>query len=79
MGFDKPDPNRKWGSACDSTDLSAFGHTGFTGTMAFADPESEIVFIFLSNRIHPTAENKKLIHLNSRTKMHQAVYDIFSE
>ena len=79
LGFDKPDPEGKWGSACDSTSLSAFGHTGFTGTMAFADPETGIVFVFLSNRVHPSANNKKLIHENSRTQMHQAIYDIFAE
>ncbi len=79
IGFDKPDPERKWGSACDSASLASFGHTGFTGTMAFADPENDLIFIFLSNRIHPTAENKKLIKENSRTQMHQALYDIFAE
>jgi beta-glucosidase-like glycosyl hydrolase/CubicO group peptidase (beta-lactamase class C family) len=77
LGFDKPDPERKWGSACDSASLASFGHTGFTGTMAFADPELELVFIFLSNRIHPSADNRKLIEENSRTQIHQAVYDIF--
>ncbi len=77
LGFDKPDPERKWGSACDSTALTAFGHTGFTGTMVFADPETDLLFVFLSNRVHPTAENKKLIKENSRTQIHQAMYDIF--
>ena len=79
LGFDKPDPDRKWGSAADSASLSSFGHTGFTGTMAFADPENDLVFIFLSNRIHPSADNKKLISENSRTQIHQAIYDIFSQ
>lgn len=77
LGFDKPDPERRWGSACDSASLASFGHTGFTGTMAFADPEHDLVFIFLSNRIHPTAENKKLISENIRTQIHQAIYDVF--
>ena len=77
LGFDKPDPKRRWGSACDSASLSSFGHTGFTGTMAFADPELDLVFIFLSNRVHPSAENMKLIQENSRTQIHQAIYDIF--
>lgn len=77
LGFDKPDPTGKWGSACDSASLASFGHTGFTGTMAFADPENDLVFIFLSNRIHPSAENKKLISENVRSELHQAFYDIF--
>jgi len=77
LGFDKTDPERKWGSACDSASLLSFGHTGFTGTMAFADPEHDLIFIFLSNRVHPSADNKKLIRENSRTQIHQAIYDIF--
>lgn len=79
LGFDKPDPEGNWGSACESASMASFGHTGFTGTMAFADPENDLIFIFLSNRIHPSADNKKLIEENSRTQMHQAVYDIFRE
>jgi CubicO group peptidase (beta-lactamase class C family) len=78
LGFDKPDPEHKWGSAADSASLASFGHTGFTGTMAFADPEEDLIFIFLSNRIHPSAENKKLITENSRTKIHQAIYDMLA-
>jgi CubicO group peptidase (beta-lactamase class C family) len=52
----------------------SFGHTGFTGTMCWADPRDEIIFIFLSNRIHPSAENKKLLNLNIRTEMHSSIY-----
>ncbi|MEZ5023121.1 MAG: serine hydrolase [Chitinophagales bacterium] len=79
IGFDKPDPDGRWGSACASASLASFGHTGFTGTMAFADPENDLIFVFLSNRIHPTADNKKLITESSRTQMHQAIYDIFEK
>ena len=59
-GFDKPFLQGYGGPTCDSISQTSFGHTGFTGTMAWADPEEEIVYIFLSNRIYPDAENKKL-------------------
>jgi beta-N-acetylhexosaminidase len=79
LGFDKPDPNGRYGSAAPSASLNAFGHTGFTGTVAFADPDNDLIFIFLSNRVHPTADNKKINEENSRSKMHQAVYDLFKK
>ena len=52
LGFDKPEPI-KGGPTCREASLSSFGHTGFTGTIAWADPETELLYIFLSNRIHP--------------------------
>lgn len=76
LGFDKPEPDpEKEGPACPSASLSSFGHSGFTGTMAWADPETGIVFIFLSNRIHPNQYNNKLIEMNIRTQIQQAAYD----
>ncbi|MEC4049036.1 glycoside hydrolase family 3 N-terminal domain-containing protein [Flavobacterium sp. SUN046] len=59
LGFDKPQLGKE-GPTCGCVSMSSFGHTGFTGTMAWADPESEIIFIFLSNRTFPdsTAPNK---------------------
>jgi hypothetical protein len=43
--------------------------------MAWADPEEEIVYIFLSNRIHPDQDNNKLIQMNVRTDIQQLIYD----
>ena len=60
LGFDKPEPI-EGGPTCKDVSLSSFGHTGFTGTIAWADPETELIYIFLSNRIHPDAENLKLL------------------
>ncbi len=51
-----------------------FGHTGFTGTCAWADPEHQLIFIFLSNRTFPTMENNKLIQGNYRPRMQSVVY-----
>ena len=52
LGFDKPQLGKE-GPTCGCVAMSSFGHTGFTGTMAWADPETEIVYIFLSNRTYP--------------------------
>lgn len=59
-----------------------FGHTGFTGTCVWADPENDLVFIFLSNRIHPDKYNNKLQKLGLRERIHKIVYqslDTFKE
>jgi CubicO group peptidase (beta-lactamase class C family) len=53
----------------------SFGHTGFTGTMAWADPEEQIVYVFLSNRVYPDAENKKLLRMDVRTQIQEMIYD----
>jgi beta-glucosidase-like glycosyl hydrolase/CubicO group peptidase (beta-lactamase class C family) len=78
LGFDKPpltsDPN---GPVCQSASPQSFGHSGFTGTYIWADPANEMIYIFLSNRIYPDANNQKLSMLNVRTNIHQAFYDLF--
>jgi beta-N-acetylhexosaminidase len=75
-GFDKPEMNlTKNGPTCHCVSYLSFGHTGFTGTMAWADPETEIVYIFLSNRVYPDAENKKIISMGIRTQIQQVIYD----
>jgi CubicO group peptidase (beta-lactamase class C family) len=59
--------------------MLSFGHTGFTGTMAWADPEQEIVYIFLSNRVHPTAENTQLIQMGTRTQIQEIIYQAIEQ
>ncbi|MEZ4933789.1 MAG: serine hydrolase [Saprospiraceae bacterium] len=56
----------------------SFGHSGFTGTFVWADPKNSTVVVFLSNRVYPTRENRKLYTMNIRPRLHQAVYDCFS-
>lgn len=75
VGFDKPFLQGHGGPTCDGISQSSFGHTGFTGTMAWADPDEDVVYIFLSNRIYPDAENKKLLKMNIRTNIQQVIYD----
>ena len=51
------------------------GHTGFTGTCAWADPKNHLVFVFLSNRIYPRPfDHKQLMRLNIRPRMQQVMY-----
>ncbi len=67
IGFDKPEADpKKPNPACDSISLSSFGHQGFTGTQAWADPETGMVFVFLSNRVYPDAEHNKLAKMGIR-------------
>ena len=53
----------------------SFGHSGFTGTLVWIDPAEEIVYVFLSNRVYPTRENRKLFQLNTRTNIQQVIYE----
>jgi beta-N-acetylhexosaminidase len=80
LGFDRPvvdEPDE--GPACNSASPLSFGHSGFTGTLAWADPAYDLIFIFLSNRIHPDQGNTKLIDENVRTRIQQVVYDALME
>lgn len=72
LGWDKKDGKKDSASSLASDE--SFGHTGFTGTMVWADPEHDLIYVFLSNRIYPDADNWKLGHLNTRTHIHDVIY-----
>ena len=73
IGFDRPRENG--GGTCSKlASQSSFGHSGFTGALAWADPKDEVIFIFLSNRVHPNQENWKIRDMNIRTDMQKIVY-----
>ncbi len=74
VGFDKPQLGGS-GPTCGCVSPTSFGHSGFTGTLAWADPEEEIVYVFLSNRTFPDAENRKLIRSDLRSKIQEAIYE----
>ena len=76
-GFDRPANEPDAGPTCDEVSESSFGHSGFTGTLAWADPDHDIVFVFLSNRTFPSAENRKLIDWDVRTKVQHQVYKAY--
>lgn len=77
IGFDKPevDPEVKFYTPAKQSSMQSFGHTGFTGTFAWADPENQLVVVFLSNRVYPDASNNKLSQLDIRTKIHELFYE----
>lgn len=75
-GWDKPNTEKgSGGSAGDLAPKSTFGHTGFTGTCVWADPENNLIYVFLSNRVYPDATNTKLYKENIRTDIHDIIYE----
>ncbi|MDC3252885.1 serine hydrolase [Crocinitomicaceae bacterium] len=74
-GFDKPVTNRQGGPSSNKASLKSFGHSGFTGTLAWADPVHKVNYVFLSNRVYPDAENWKIVKLNVRTAIQDAIYE----
>jgi beta-glucosidase-like glycosyl hydrolase/CubicO group peptidase (beta-lactamase class C family) len=79
VGFDKPQLRDVEKATCGCVSDKSFGHSGFTGTYTWADPETELVYVFLSNRIFPTAENRELVRENVRTKIQQMIQDAIIE
>jgi len=73
LGWDKPQAPGTPGPSCDEASDMSFGHTGFTGTMVWADPDNGTVYVFLSNRVYPDAANKRLQHMNIRTEVQRVV------
>ena len=75
LGFDKPESDStKTNPVCEYSPLSSYGHSGFTGTMAWCDPENDLIYIFLSNRTYPNEFNNKLSKENIRTKIQEVIY-----
>lgn len=76
LGFDKPSLKNKSANSC-APDASkdSFGHSGYTGTFAWVDPDNGLLFVFMSNRVYPTRNNRKIYSLNVRPSIHQVFYD----
>ena len=75
LGFDKPDPAPGKGPCADETPKEVVGHTGFTGTCAWADPKNGLVFVFISNRVYPRPfDHKALMTLKIRPRIQQLMY-----
>lgn len=76
LGFDKPP--RKWDDnsyVAQSASPDSYGHSGFTGTFVWADPAQDLIVILLTNRVHPSRENRGIYTSNFRPRLHQMVYD----
>ena len=75
LGFDKPDmQNPKSSPRAPSAPISVYGHTGFTGTCAWVDPDNGLIYVFLSNRVYPNTWNTKLQELEIRERIQEAMY-----
>jgi beta-glucosidase-like glycosyl hydrolase/CubicO group peptidase (beta-lactamase class C family) len=76
LGFDKPEPDsKKPGPCCKMASSNSYGHSGFTGTLMWIDPDYDLIYIFLSNRIHPDQYNQKMIEADIRTRIQEVVYN----
>lgn len=75
LGFDKPQLVGQAGPTCGCASLTSFGHTGFTGTMTWVDPETEIVYVFLSNRTFPDGSKNLLSKNNIREDIQRVIYE----
>ena len=81
LGFDKPpiifEENKS--TVAQAASAHSFGHSGFTGTLAWADPVNGLIFIFLSNRVYPSREQRAIYEKNVRPRLHQALYNFFEK
>ncbi len=75
LGFDKPQLDKDEKATCGCVSESSFGHSGFTGNYIWADPESGILYVFLSNRTYPTMDNNKMVKSNIRTEIQKLIQE----
>jgi beta-glucosidase-like glycosyl hydrolase/CubicO group peptidase (beta-lactamase class C family) len=75
LGWDKPDPGEASANVSRYASAATFGHTGFTGTCLWVDPEWDLAFIFLSNRTYPSASNRLLMQDSVRAKLMDKAYE----
>ena len=78
IGFDKPQLEDE-GPTCGCLSMTSFGHSGFTGAYAWADPEEEIVYVFLANRTYPDSDSNRLLKENIRTEIQRLIYESIIE
>ncbi len=81
IGFDKPlltyDPVKS--HTAEAASQESFGHSGFTGTFTWVDPKENLIFIFFSNRVYPTRDNRKLYEMRIRQRVQAAIYRAIGE
>ncbi len=80
LGFDKPliEYDSIKSSVAKGASAASYGHSGYTGAIVWADPENQLLYIFLSNRVYPTRDNRKLYELNIRPRIHNLIYDLLN-
>lgn len=75
LGWDKPNPDGNSVYLSPQASGRSFGHTGFTGNVVWVDPDQELVFVFLSNRINPTAANTSINTTKLRRRINDVIYE----
>lgn len=76
LGFDKPnfdDPENS--SVCEQAGKQVVGHTGFTGTSFWIDPEENLIYVFLCNRVCPSRINPAFANVGARYNIFGYIYD----
>ncbi|MDR0547313.1 MAG: serine hydrolase, partial [Dysgonamonadaceae bacterium] len=75
LGFDKPDKQKETGTTSQKAPASTYGHTGYTGTCFWIDPDNQLIYIFLSNRVYPSRTHTQLMGLNIRPRIQDVIYE----
>ena len=79
LGWDKPNSHNTQSTASVYASADSYGHSGFTGTAVWVDPQYDLIYVFLSNRTYPDANNNRLGKKNVRTRIHDVVYKAMKE
>lgn len=79
LGWAKITPSVNSANVSAQASINSFGHTGFTGTMVWVDPDEDLLFVFLTNRVHPDAENAGIISQHTRRRIQDAIYTSLTE
>ncbi|WP_254562867.1 glycoside hydrolase family 3 N-terminal domain-containing protein [Dyadobacter diqingensis] len=79
LGWDKIPADGNSSYVSPQASINSFGHTGFTGAIVWVDPDEDLIFVFLSNRINPDAENTAITAQRTRRKIHDVVYSSLTE
>ncbi len=75
LGFDKPViGNPDASNTCAEAGPSVIGHTGFTGTSFWVDPDNDLIYVFMSNRVSPTRNNPAFGRVSARSNIHSLIY-----
>ena len=78
LGFDKPSIvyDSLSSSVARAVSPESFCHSGYTGSFVLVDPQNQLLYIFLSNRVYPTLENRKIYTMNIRPRIHVLLYEL---
>lgn len=80
LGFDKPDTtNPEYSPTTDLANASTYGHLGFTGTVFWVDPQNDMIFVFLTNRVNPTRDNDAFAEMNIRPDLMRMALESIKE